>query len=374
MRIITNHLTKCHAIRLNTFWVNWRIQCIFCIIREFNISVHCYADDTQLYCSFKPGITECDVLETLERCIDKLRVWMNSNKLKLNDDKTEFMILGSPNSLKQVKTESIRIWDFNIKAVASVRNIGTMFDSQMKMEVQVRSMCKSAWYHLYNISKVRRLLTLDQTKTVIHAYVTSKIDSNNALLSGLPTCLLHKLQLVQNAAARVVTRNKKGDHVTPLLIELHWLPVDKRILYKIMLTCFKALNDIGPIYISDLLTVSTPNRPGLRSDDDILQLVLPKTRLKTYGDRAFSYYAVYHWNRLPFSIRASPTITTFKSRLKTHFFKDSFGATWLDYFRYEARVNIYNGILRYTNDIIIIIIIIIIFAGELLTYKWWWTA
>jgi len=162
---------------------------------------------------------------------------------------------------------------------------------------------------------------------VIHAYVTSKIDSNNALLSGLPTCLLHKLQLVQNAAARVVTRNKKGDHVTPLLIELHWLPVDKRILYKIMLTCFKALNDIGPIYISDLLTVSTPNRPGLRSDDDILQLVLPKTRLKTYGDRAFSYYAVYHWNRLPFSIRASPTITTFKSRLKTHFFKDSFGAT-----------------------------------------------
>ncbi len=297
------------------------------LIREFNISVHCYADDTQLYCSFKPGITECDVLETLVRCIDKLRVWMNSNKLKLNDDKTEFMILGSPNSLKQVKTESIRIGDFNIKAVASVRNIGAMFDSQMKMEVQVRSMCKSAWYHLYNISKVRRLLTLDQTKTVIHAYVTSKIDSNNALLSGLPTCLLHKLQLVQNAAARVVTRNKKGDHVTPLLIELHWLPVDKRILYKIMLTCFKALNDIGPIYISDLLTVSTPNRPGLRSDDDILHLVLPKTRLKTYGDRAFSYYAVYHWNRLPFSIRASPTITTFKSRLKTHFFKDSFGAT-----------------------------------------------
>ena len=228
----------------------------------------------------------------------------------------------------------------------------------------------SAWYHLYNISKVRRLLTLDQTKTVIHAYVTSKIDSNNALLSGLPTCLLHKLQLVQNAAARVVTRNKKGDHVTPLLIELHWLPVDKRILYKIMLTCFKALNDIGPIYISDLLTVSTPNRPGLRSDDDILQLVLPKTRLKTYGDRAFSYYAVYHWNRLPFSIRASPTITTFKSRLKTHFFKDSFGATWLDYFRYEARVNIYNGFLRYTNDIIIIIIIFCYKLGYLCCHFW----
>ena len=157
------------------------------------------------------------------------------------------------------------------------------------------------------------------------------------------------------------------------MIELHWLPVDKRILYKIMLTCFKALNGIGPIYISDLLTVSTPNRPGLRSDDDILQLVLPKTRLKTYGDRAFSYYAVYHWNRLPFSIRASPTITTFKSRLKTHFFKDSFGATWLDYFRYEARVNIYNGILRYTNDIIIIIIIIIKMSARekccLLRYK-----
>ena len=195
------------------------------LIRSFNISVHCYADDTQLYCPFKPGKNELEVRDRLERCIETLRTWMHINKLKLNDSKTEFMIFGTKGSLKKSITKSITIGDCNIKAVESVRNIGAMFRSEMKMDVQVRHVCSSAWHRLYNIGKIRHYLTVDQTKMVVHAYMTSKLDHNNTLLYDISKRLSNRLQLVQNAAAKLITRKKKFDHVTPLLEELHWLPV-----------------------------------------------------------------------------------------------------------------------------------------------------
>ena len=217
------------------------------LIRSFNISVHCYADDTQLYCPFKPGKNELEVRDRLERCIEALRTWMHINKLKLNDSKTEFMIFGTKDSLKKSITKSITIGDSNIKAVESVRNIGAMFDSEMKMDVQVRHVCSSAWHRLYNIGKIRHYLTVDQTKMVVHAYVTSKLDHNNTLLYDISKCLSNRLQLVQNAAAKLIARKKKFDHVTPLLEELHWLPVEYRIIFKMMLICFKALHGTGPL-------------------------------------------------------------------------------------------------------------------------------
>ena len=136
---------------------------------------------------------------------------MTLNKLKLNDSKTEFIIMGTASSLKKINTTCIRIGDHDIPLSTSVRNIGGYFDSQMKMDVHVRHMCKSAWHHLYNISKIRDFITFDHAKSVIHAYVTSKFDSNNSLLSGVPQTLLTKLQRIQNAAAKVITRKKKSD-------------------------------------------------------------------------------------------------------------------------------------------------------------------
>ena len=141
---------------------------------------------------------------------------MHINKLKLNDSKTEFVIFGTKDSLKKSIAKSIKIGDSNIKAVESVRNIGAMFDSEMKMDVQVQHVCSSAWHQLHNIGKKRHYLTVDQTKMVVHAYVTSKLDYNT-LLYGISKRLSNRLQLVQNAAAKLITRNTKFDHVTPLL-------------------------------------------------------------------------------------------------------------------------------------------------------------
>ena len=99
------------------------------LIRSFSVSVHCYADATQLYCPFTPGIDEFEVLSRLERCIETLHNWMHTNMLKLNDSKTEFIILGTSASLEKVKTKSIKIGNITISAVNCVRNIGAMFDS-----------------------------------------------------------------------------------------------------------------------------------------------------------------------------------------------------------------------------------------------------
>ena len=133
-----------------------------------------------------------------------------------------------------------------IPACDKVRNIGAMFDSEMKMDTQVNSMCKSAWFHLYTIGKIRSYLSDDQTKSAVHAYVTPKLDGNSTLLvDPRREYLIDNLQLVQNAAAKIITKTKKFDHMTPLLRQLHWLPISKRITFKVLLLVNKSLNDMG---------------------------------------------------------------------------------------------------------------------------------
>ncbi|KAI5613359.1 hypothetical protein C0J50_11719, partial [Silurus asotus] len=149
-------------------------------------------------------------------------------------------------------------------------------------------------------------------KKLVHAFMTSRIDYCNALLGGCPASLINKLQLVQNAAARVLTRARKYDHLTPILSSLHWLPVKFRIDYKLLLLTYKALNGLAPMYLSSLLT-----RYNMWRDTERL---VPRLAKSTKGGRAFSHLAPKLWNSLPDSVRGSDTLTQFKCRLKTYIF------------------------------------------------------
>ena len=171
------------------------------------------------------------------------------------------------------------------------------------------------YFNIRNIYRIRKFLSTEHTKISVNAFVTSRLDNCNSLLFGLPCSLLHKLQLVQNCAARLTLGGGKYDLITPLLRELHWLPVEHRIT-------FKAVNNLAPSYISNLLHLYTPNR-FLRSSSKF-QLQVPPSNLKTYGDRAFSVCAPKLWNCLPYYIRCSPSVSAFKSSLKTYFFKRYF--------------------------------------------------
>ena len=152
------------------------------------------------------------------------------------------------------------------------------------MHKQVNEICKAAWSCIRNISRIRRYLDQSSMEKLIHAFVTSKLDNNNSLLYGLPKWQLDKLQRIQNAAARIVFRSKKFDHVTPLLMDLHWLPIE--IKYKILLLTYKALHGTAPKYISELLTLSNSN---LRSNANNDFLLAPKSKSVRYGDRTFSF-------------------------------------------------------------------------------------
>jgi hypothetical protein len=117
-----------------------------------------------------------------------------------------------------------------------------------------------------------------------------------------------------------VLRKKKSDHITPLLKSLHWLPVHLRIQYKILSLCYKSLNNSAPIYLSNSLHLYTPTR-SLRSASDPLCLHIPRSKLSTFGPRAFSVYGPSIWNTLPLSLRQKPSLSSFQSALKTFLFQ-----------------------------------------------------
>ncbi len=184
------------------------------IIRKYGISFHCYADDTQLYISTKPD--EISKLSKLTECVENIKDWMTSNFLLLNSDKTEILIIGLKNSTQN------------------------LLDT------------KTAFFHLRNISKLWNMLSVSDAEKLVCAFMTSRLDYCNALLGGCPASSINKLQIVQNAAARVLTRSRKYGHITPILQSLHWLPVKFRISYKILLLAYKALNDLAPAYLTNL--------------------------------------------------------------------------------------------------------------------------
>ncbi len=147
--------------------------------------------------------------------------------------------------------------------------------------------------------------------------MTSRLDYCNALLGGCSARLINK-QLVQNAAARVLTRTRKYDHISPVLSTLHWLPIKHRIDFKILLMTYKALNGLAPQYLSELLSHYSPPRP-LRSQNSVC-LIIPRISKSTAGGRSFSYLAPKLWNNLPNTVREADTLCQYKSRLKTHLF------------------------------------------------------
>jgi len=183
-----------------------------------------------------------------------------------------------------------------VSVASSVKNLGVYLDTSLTMERQVNAISKACYYQIRNIGHIRRYITLDACKTLAHALITPRLDYANALLYGLPSTLMTRLQKVQNYSARLVTRTHKREHITPVLNSLYWLPVIYRSQYKILVYTFKTLQGTAPQY-------SVPYQPtrSLRSEA-----------------------AATLWNNLPVTIRKCKNLDTFKKKIKTNLFISAF--------------------------------------------------
>ena len=294
------------------------------IVNEYNLQVHMYADDTQIYFSLDQPVDANATVMRLRSCFDSIKKWMAANFLKLNENKTEVLEIG----LKENTYSDISLGNCSLKVSEKAKNLGFYFDDSMSLDSQISLVVQKCNLSLRNLRKIGSKLSKDLKIQMVHACVLSHIDYCNAVLAGITERQLHTLQKVQNQAVRFIYGLKGKEcrrHITPLLQELHFLPVRQRISYKIALLSFKCLKGYAPNYLSDMIRVQSPNKSySLRSNTDeyLLQEGPPYNYRRTRG--AFSIAAPKIWNRLPYKIRSVQKLSAFKSALKTHFFDEAY--------------------------------------------------
>ena len=203
---------------------------LFEIVNAHLPDIHCYADDSQLYLSFKPDSQASwdEANMAMQQCIEDIRQWILTDRLKLNDDKTEYLLIGTRQQLSANSAGTLAVGDHQISPAQEAKNLGCWFHQQVTMATQINKICNASYFHLHNIRYIRNYLSTESTKKLEHVPVTSRIDYCNSLLYGLPQTQLSQLQRVQNTAARLICNVPRFDH---MLFRLHWLPVQFRIRF-----------------------------------------------------------------------------------------------------------------------------------------------
>ena len=296
------------------------------IAKCYGFRVHVYADDTQLYISFSPY----DILSTvsnIEHCLREIKYWMSNNFLKLNEDKTKFLLISSKDDLHNIYTDLCISFSGNIISPAmDAVNLGVTIDSDMSMEAYINSIISKGYCHLNNFWKAANKLNWELKLQLVTSFVLPLIDYCNITFLAASQRNVNKLQKLLNSSIRFIF-NLCGKRyrlpTTDYMKRLHILPVEYRVKYKLSLLVYKCINGIAPTYLQDLIT---PNitYSHLRSSSNLydLQPIVPKSK---YGESAFSYAAPVTWNELPNDIKFSPNVESFKTKLKTHYFIEYYG-------------------------------------------------
>ena len=224
----------------------------------------------------------------------------------------EVIVFETPGLLSQLQIQGVFLSSNTcIRLSPVVKNLGFRLDNTLSMKKQVSHVKKVCFHKLRQIARMRYFLSTKQLTILIQAVITTSLDYCNALYFGCYKTVISQLQLIQNRACRVIFGLKKRESVSDKLKSLHWLKVDERIQFKVLLLVFKCLHGIAPPYISELIPLNNLNSTRQSS------YYIPRGSC----DRAFSSAAPKLWNQLPYEIKESKTIENFKRSLKTHLFK-----------------------------------------------------
>ncbi len=240
-----------------------------------------------------------------------ISAWMKEYHLQLNLAKSELLVFPATPTLQHDFT--IQFGSSTFTPSSSVRIIRVIFDDQLTFKDHIAKTARSCRFALHNIRKIRPFLTQHAAQLLVQAYYC------NALLAGLPLCTIKPLQMIQNAAARLVFNEPKRAHVTPLFISLHWLPVAARIKFKMLTLAYRTATGSAPSYFLSLMRIYIPSR-RLRSVSE-QRLLVPSQRGTKSLFRMFSFTVPGWWNEIPTPIWNAESLTIFKRHLKTHLFR-----------------------------------------------------
>ena len=193
----------------------------------------------------------------------------------------------------------------------------------MRIDAHVQDICLIVFINIRRISSILHLLSIDATNILLSAFVLQKLNYCYSLFHCSPMYILEGLQMVPNFAAKIIFQCRKQNHIFPLLISLHWLPINARREYNLTVICHSFFLGLSHIYMSELLSVCTPKRNLCSSSDNGI-LCIPKLRTKTFWHRSFSFAATTIWNYLPSELRHADSIQKFKLALMTNLFMKSF--------------------------------------------------
>ena len=284
---------------------------------SFNSSA--FADDSNGRRTFAISL-QYDVLNNeVPRCLEEVTKWMNFMSLKINPDKTEILLLYPKSMERDVIIRGSIIKDQQcIRFSEVVKNVGVWVDKHLELSDHVNKVVSHSFKILKDIGRIRSMLSQEHTENLVHAVVSSRLDYCNSLFYNMRKDNIDKLQKVQNAAARLVVRKRKRDSISQAIKDLHWLRVESRVIFKILLVVFKSIH--GTCSKNIHLNFKSHNcRP-----DDFLMLKTSFAKSK-YGRRTFRYNAPRLWNALPLHIRTEESLECFKSMVKTLLFRDTDG-------------------------------------------------
>jgi len=286
---------------------------------------HMFADDMQGLASGPPSCAPA-IASSLADCFTDVNAWWAAKRLQLNAGKTEVMWYGTAAGLRKrtAGSGSVCAGTEVVEPVFVVRDLGVWIDAELSMRDHISRTTRACYSHLRRLRSIRTLLGHGVTVQLVCALVLSRLDYCNAVYVGLPAVTLAPLQRVLHSAARLVHELKPSDHVTPVLKDLHWLPIKQRVDYKLCMLVHNVSTGRAPIYMSDMLTAcaDVPSLARLRalSSGDY---VVPRTRLK-FGEGAFAVAAPQIWNKLPCELKATKCTATFKRSLKTFLFNSAY--------------------------------------------------
>ena len=270
-----------------------------------------------------------ELLHSMLSCISGVKTWSIANMLKHNDNKTVIMLVTSKRAMHlHDLLSSITIGYAQNPFKQSVMNLSSTLDCHLSRNVHVSNITRTCYFELCRLASIRRFLTSTATVTHVSSFVLSRIDYCNSLLFGSTHDVTSHMQRTQNYAARVILCLPKSSTITTQLKSLHWLPVKIRSTYKKPCLCYNCHSSTAPSHVVDMLQKKPSHTRNIRSTSHNMPLLnRPAHSKATLGDRSFSFASSSVWSSIPNDVRCAPSLSSFKSCLKTYLFRSVFSKT-----------------------------------------------